>query len=71
MEVVARPFRALKRMLPMKTTEVTTARMVTLSHRDKRATSMAELSAWSNVVLGDADDRAWAGMRSGVASRLT
>ena len=53
MEAVARPSRALKCMLPVKTT----ARMVTLTHRDERAVSMAELSAWSDKVLAGADDR--------------
>ena len=53
MEAVARPSKALKCMLPVKTT----ARMVTLTHRDARAASTAELSAWLDMVLGGAVDR--------------
>ena len=57
MEAVARPSRALKCMLPVKTVETTTARMATPSHRDVRAVSTVELLAWSDVVLGGAVDR--------------
>ena len=57
MEAVARPSKALKCMLSVKTAEATMARMATPSHRDARAASTAELSAWLDMVLGGAVDR--------------
>ena len=71
MEAVARPSRALKCMLPAKTAEATTARMATPSHRDVRAASTAELSAWSDVVLGGAIDRGCVTPNAGSAAPQT